>query len=134
MKPIHVVGAAILRGSRCLVAQRGESMTLPLKWEFPGGKVEPEENPRDALAREVREELGVNVEIGGLLGRGESVVHGRRILLDVYEAHLESGTPKAREHKTLRWCDAREVERLDWAAADQPLIAPLIARLTRQSS
>lgn len=131
MKTIHVVGAAILNGSRCLVAQRGESMDFPLKWEFPGGKVEPGEDAKQALSREIREELGVLVEVAEHLGRGEGEIRDRRILLDVYEARLVSGELRPKEHNALRWCNAQEITRLDWAEADKPIIAPLIARLAR---
>jgi 8-oxo-dGTP diphosphatase len=76
-------------------------MSVPLKWEFPGGKVNPGEDPRDALHREIREELDVVVDVGERLGRGESEVEGRHIILDVYEAQLRSGEPKAKEHRCL---------------------------------
>jgi len=127
LKIVHVVGAAILKGSRCLVAQRSESMDLPLKWEFPGGKVEAGEDPKQALTREIGEELGVLIEISNLLGRGEAVSRDRRIVLDVYQARLISGQIQLREHKVIRWCNADEIRHLDWAEADVPLIKPLLA-------
>ena len=79
---IHVVGAAIIEKDRCLVARRGPGMALAGYWEFPGGKVEPGESPEVALVREIREEMGIGIEVGNWIGRGESVVHGRRIVLD----------------------------------------------------
>ena len=63
-KNIHVVGAAIIEDGKILCAQRGPSMSLPLKWEFPGGKIEPGESPEEALAREIKEEINCSIEIG----------------------------------------------------------------------
>ncbi|MEM9291255.1 MAG: NUDIX domain-containing protein [Acidobacteriota bacterium] len=80
MRPLRVVGAAVLQqrgdgaGSaprpRCLAVQRSETMNPPLAWEFPGGKIEPGEDPRSALQRELREELALEVLVGSHLGRG----------------------------------------------------------------
>lgn len=67
---VHVVGAAIVSGGRCFVAQRGEEMALPFQWEFPGGKVEDGEDPEEALAREIAEELSLEIEVGDYLGCG----------------------------------------------------------------
>jgi 8-oxo-dGTP diphosphatase len=108
-------------------------MDLPLKWEFPGGKVEPGEDPKEALAREVLEELNVVIEVSEHLGRGEVESKSRRILLDVYEARVVSGEPHPNEHRALRWCGAQDLPHLDWADADQPLIGPLVIRLARSS-
>ena len=69
-----VVGAAIARGKKCLVTQRGPGMSLAGKWEFPGGKVESNESPRAALAREIVEELGLRISVGELLGTGTADV------------------------------------------------------------
>ena len=65
---VHVVGAAIMNDGRCLAAQRGPSMQMAGKWEFPGGKVEPGETPEVALTRELREELAISAEVGEWLG------------------------------------------------------------------
>jgi mutator protein MutT len=99
MLPLHVVGAAITQHERCLVAQRGPTMSLPGNWEFPGGKVEPTESPTAALAREVTEELGLQIAVGHHLGTGSAHVGTRIITLDVYAATITAGTltpPRAR--------------------------------------
>lgn len=131
MKALHVVGAALLRGGRCLVAQRSERMSMPLKWEFPGGKVEPGETPEAALLRELREELGVEAEVHEHLGRGESANAARRIVLDVYAARLTGGDPVPREHARVRWVGPDELGRLDWPEADLPILGALRERLRR---
>ena len=63
-KNIHVVGAVIIEDDKILCAQRGPSKSLPLKWEFPGGKIEAGETPQEALSREIKEEMQCKVEIG----------------------------------------------------------------------
>lgn len=122
---IHVVGAAILEGGRCLVARRGPGMALPGYWEFPGGKVAAGESPEVALVREIREEMGIGIEVGAWLGRGEALVGDRRIVLDVYLATRLDGKPRLSEHSEMRWIGADEVEGLDWAEADRPVLVGL---------
>lgn len=100
-------------------------MALAGAWEFPGGKVEAREAPPAALVRELREELGVEIEVGAWLGRGESVVEGRQIVLDVYRAILVRGEPQPTEHVELRWISGPEIDELDWPEADRPVLASL---------
>lgn len=128
---VYVVGAAILRDGRCLVARRGEAMSAPLRWEFPGGKVEDGELPRGALAREIREELGVEIAAGDWLGRGEEAQDSRVIVLDVYAAELRSGEPHPHEHDACEWLAPGELRGLDWAAPDVPIVERVIERLVR---
>jgi len=129
-----VVGAAILRDGRCLVAQRGPGMALPLQWEFAGGKVEDNEDPREALRREIREELGLEVEVGELLNRGHALQKEREIVLDVYVATITGGALALAEHAGTRWVGAEEIYALDWAAADVPVLAALETRLREEAS
>jgi 8-oxo-dGTP diphosphatase len=122
---IHVVGAAILRDGRCLVAQRSASMSAPHAWEFPGGKVEPGEDPRDALRRELAEELAIDVAVHELIGTGTSAT----IHLDVYRAELRTGTPVPHEHAQLAWLDADHLAHIAWAEPDGPIVPHVIALL-----
>jgi 8-oxo-dGTP diphosphatase len=115
---VHVVAAAIVRGSTCLVGKRRENDSLAGRWEFPGGKVEPEEHPEQALQREIREELGTSIRIVRPVGRGTAVGSSRTILLDVYLARLTGQEPRALEHQDLRWVAESELVRLDLAPAD----------------
>lgn len=129
--PVYVVGAAILREGRCLVARRSANMSAPSCWEFPGGKVEDGELPRGALVREIREELGVEVTAGDWLGRGEQADGARVIVLDVYACELRSGEPHPREHDACEWLAPAELRRLDWAPPDVPIVESVIERLAQ---
>lgn len=123
-----VVGAAIIREGKCLVAKRSAQMRAPGKWEFPGGKVEEGETPRDALAREIAEELGVVIAVGDHLGQG---VAGE-VVLEVYAAELVSGQPHAAEHEALAWIGPEEAADLVWAEPDIPIIPALCTLLAKK--
>jgi 8-oxo-dGTP diphosphatase len=121
-----VVGAAIVRHGRVLAARRAVPADLAGQWEFPGGKVEPGESDVDGLARECREELGVQIAVGELLGCIESPGFALR----VYLAELIAGEPQPlADHDELRWLAAAELEDVAWLPADRPLIAALRSRL-----
>jgi 8-oxo-dGTP diphosphatase len=131
---IVVVGAAVLRDGRCLVARRGRAMTASLLWEFPGGKVEAGEAPEGALVRELREELGIDVTVGALLGACRTPVAGGVVRLSVYEARIVGGTAQCREHDAIDWVDADGLARLEWAAPDVPIVPQVAARLRRDDA
>ena len=117
-----VVGAAIFDDAgRLLAAQRAAPARYAGLWEFPGGKVEAGESPQAALARECREELGIEIKVGTLVGEVAIDVGA----LQVYRASIVSGQPQAREHKALRWLGRHEFDAVDWIAADRPLVRAL---------
>jgi 8-oxo-dGTP diphosphatase len=122
---LRVVGAAIVENGRVLLTRRSERMSMPGKWEFPGGKVEPGESPQAALARESREELGIAIEVGPRLGRGTSLHAGRRIALEVYTARRLGGELRLNEHAEHGWFAAAEIAALDWPEADLPILPAL---------
>jgi 8-oxo-dGTP diphosphatase len=128
VKALHVVGAALIAEGRCLVARRRDGAEAD-RWEFPGGKVERGEEPRSALRRELREELGVESEVGRWLGRGRAPSGEMLVVLDVYEARLIAGTPAASEHSAIAWLDAGGLEKLAWCEADVPVLPAVIAAL-----
>lgn len=126
MEEVHVVGAAIRNGKRILAAQRSEKMGTALKWEFPGGKVEGNETHKEALKRELAEELGIKVDVKEHIATGYAVKDGRKIVLHVYNTGIIDGNPEAREHKQLKWIDICDIMELDWAEADVPACRKLL--------
>ncbi len=128
MQEIHVVGAAIIKGSGVLAAKRSIEMDPPLKWEFAGGKVEQGESHAQALVREISEELGVRITVKGFLSDGIYETDERRILLHVYEAAIIDGEPVPREHSQLLWIEIDRLGELDWADADIPACKALMKR------
>ena len=114
-----VVGAAIVRAGRVLAARRSAPAAVAGGWEFPGGKVEPGESETDALVRECREELGVEIRVGALLG----TVAQDSFVLRVYRAALLAGEPlPLQDHDELRWLAAGEAPAVAWLPADLPLL------------
>ena len=129
MSPLYVVGAAITQDNRCLIAQRGPQMTLAGKWEFPGGKVEPNESAPTALVREIAEELDLQITVTDLLATGTATIGPRVITLDVYAATITAGIVALREHSQIAWATADELPNFDWAEADVPCLASVAAWL-----
>jgi 8-oxo-dGTP diphosphatase len=117
-----VVGAAIFDDAgRLLAAQRAAPARYAGLWEFPGGKVEAGESPEQALVRECREELGIDVAVGGLVGEVTIDVGA----LQVYRASIVNGAPQPSEHTALRWLSPHEYDSVAWIAADRPLVERL---------
>lgn len=126
--PILDVVCAIIRRAgcpaTCLVTRRAlTDPNLPGKWEFPGGKVEVGEVPEQALLREIREELGIVVEIQGRMTPVTHSYPARSIRLIPYLCQLNRGEPKPLEHDELRWLLPEALDEMDWAEADLPIVA-----------
>ena len=126
--PITVVCALIVRNDTVLCAQRSERMALPLKWEFPGGKLEDGEAPEEALKREIMEELSIDITVRRAMNVSEySYENGRTIRLLPYLATMQRDQqPVANEHAELRWVKAADLLDLDWAAADVPIVQQFV--------
>ncbi len=108
-----------------LACRRAADRHLGGLWEFPGGKVEEGEEPRMGLARELREELGVEVEVGEGLATVEWDYGGRPIRLLPFHCRLVSGVAAALDHEEIRWCGREELRKLEWAGADLPVLAEI---------
>lgn len=121
-----VVGAAIVRGGRLLAQQRSYPESHAGQWELPGGRVEVDEKPEDALVRECVEELGVSVVVGEQVG--PDVPLKEDVVLRIYAAELGGGEPEALEHNAVRWLTADELPGVDWLPADRVLV-PALQRL-----
>jgi 8-oxo-dGTP diphosphatase len=122
-----VVGAAVLRDGRVLAARRTTPAAAAGRWEFPGGKVEPGESSASALVREVREELGCEVEVTGWLTGVVPV--GERHELTVAVVRLVAGEPAPTEHDRIRWLGPDELDDVDWLEPDRPFLAGLRERM-----
>ena len=122
-KIVEVVGAIIKNGNRYLVGQRAANKSQGGLWEFMGGKIEPGETPEQALARECREELDIEIENERII---DSVVHEypeKTIRLTLIECTPKLGSvPRVSEHQDIRWVTRKEMESLDFAPADRDLI------------
>ncbi|MER6949693.1 (deoxy)nucleoside triphosphate pyrophosphohydrolase [Nonomuraea sp. NPDC000554] len=116
MTVIVVAAVIVASGRRVLAAQRAEPPALAGGWEFPGGKVDPGETEVEALVRECREELGVEISVGERIGGDWPLAEG--YVLRVWLASLASGTPEAKEHRALRWLGPGEYEDVAWLGAD----------------
>ncbi|OGW35756.1 MAG: NUDIX hydrolase [Nitrospirae bacterium GWD2_57_9] len=122
MRSIHVACAIIEQNGRVLAAQRSATMTMPLKWEFPGGKINPGETPGECLQREVREELGIEIEVGAPLRPATHRYPEFTVTLYPFISRVLSGEIVLHEHAALAWLLPEELPDLDWAEADRPIL------------
>ena len=126
IRKIRVVAAAIVVENRLLIAQRSENMSSALLWEVPGGKVEDGESDQEALKRELKEELAIEVEVHNFVGMSSVVVGMKEIEMYVYRCAIQKGEPQAIEHKQLMWADESKLLSVSWAPADIPLVPQLV--------
>lgn len=122
----HVVAALMVRGDEVLCCQRTEYQALPLKWEFPGGKIEAGEEPHEALSRELEEELGVHAEIGPKVAQLQHHYHnGNAVELQFFVVERYEGELQNRIFRDIRWVKRRELPALDFLDADRTLVQQL---------
>lgn len=124
----RVVAALIVNSDRILACQRTRHQPMPLKWEFPGGKIEEGEQPRDAMRRELEEELGIEATIGDEVARihheypGGGSVELRFFVVREYQGEIEN-----RIFREIRWVTRVELLELDFLEADRTLVRDLAA-------
>jgi 8-oxo-dGTP diphosphatase len=124
----QVVAALIVEHGKVLVCQRTRHQTMPLKWEFPGGKIEEGEQPRDALRRELDEELGITATIGDELARIQhEYPNGGMVELRFFIVHEYLGELENRIFKDLQWSLPKNLPKYDFLEADLTLVNDLAA-------
>ena len=122
----QVVAALILKDGKVLVCQRTRHQSMPLKWEFPGGKIEDGEQPRDALRRELEEELGIDAQIGEEVARiRHDYKNGGAVELRFYVVNEYAGEMENRIFRDVRWAKRSELPSYDFLEADVELVKDL---------
>jgi len=123
---VRVVGAIIRRDNTVFAARRNPERSAGGLWEFPGGKIEPDETPEQALRRELLEELSIDVSVGALVDRSVSEISGLVIELSCYATTLRGPDPtSSTDHDALHWVDLDRLHTLGWAPGDVPIIERL---------
>ena len=121
----EVVAALIWEQDKFMICQRPAHKARGLLWEFVGGKVEPGETREQALIRECREELAVELDVGGVV---TEVVHeypDLTVHLTLFHAAIREGTPEKREHEDIRWIMVNEIDQYVFCPADEEILAKL---------
>jgi len=121
MRTLLVTAGVMTNQGQVLIAQRKEDAARGLLWEFPGGKLREGEEPREALRRELREELGIEVEVGTIFEVVFHVYPEYPILLLAYRCRIEKGRPQPLACRDVRWVSIKELVKLPMAQADVPI-------------
>lgn len=130
MKTINVVAAVIMKDGKVFATQRGYG-EFKDGWEFPGGKVEAGESPEEALRREIREELEVEVNVGDLIDTIEYDYPAFHLSMKCYACTIAGGSPHLLEHEAARWLYADQLDSVAWLPADITLIPKIAGLLIR---
>ena len=123
---LQVTCAIIAHANKILICQRSASMKLPLKWEFPGGKIEAGESKEECLRREIKEELNIDISIERALTMIEHHYPDFSLRLYPFVCGLQSGEVKALEHAQAIWVAIDQLADYDWAEADLPIVREYI--------
>lgn len=119
---LQVTCAIIENENLVLVVQRSSKMSLPLKWEFPGGKIEPNESEEECVVREIREELNLDIELNGKLKSSKFDYPSASIELIPFIAKQIGGQIRLSEHADYKYLEKELLLNLDWAEADIPIV------------
>lgn len=127
MKVIEVVAAIFIKNNRILCTQRSNNGSfLSLKWELPGGKIENGETHKEALTREILEELDTKISVGDHFLSVDHQYTSFRLIMHTYICTVIHGEFKLLEHNSSKWLMREELLSLDWAEADIPIVNKLI--------
>ncbi len=121
-KPIAVAAAIIEKAGKVLAARRKPGSHMAGLWEFPGGKIEKGETPEECLSRELAEELGITTMVGAFIGENTHDYGTKVIRLLAYQVEHITGDFQLIDHDGLRWLALDELDSVEWAPADIPLI------------
>ncbi len=125
MKTVEVAAAIIIKNSKVFCAQRGPGRSMAGKWEFPGGKLENNESGEQAVIREIKEELNCEIKIEKFLMKIEHDYEDFHLTMHCYICSLVCGMPILSEHTDCAWLLGCQLDSLDWAKADLPIISKL---------
>ena len=117
MKTVRVVAAVIRKDDKIFATQRGYG-EFKDGWEFPGGKIEEGETPEQALAREIKEELNTEIQVGELIGTIEYDYPKFHLSMDCFWCEIMQGGLELKEHEAARWLAKEELYSVDWLPAD----------------
>jgi 8-oxo-dGTP diphosphatase len=124
----HVVAALIVRNGKILICQRSKTQPMALKWEFPGGKIEPGEQPPEALKRELMEELGIDAEIGPKVADVHHVYRrGNSVALQFFLVERFNNPLENRIFNQFKWANPTDLPRYDFLDADKGLVQDIAA-------
>ncbi|MBU3661160.1 MAG: (deoxy)nucleoside triphosphate pyrophosphohydrolase [Flavobacteriales bacterium] len=127
MKEVHVTAAVIINENKILCVQRNENKYdyISKKWEFPGGKVEENEQLEETIRREIQEELNLIIEARSFLIQVNHQYPDFKLKMDTFICEIIDGKLKLNEHIDYKWLTVEELSFLDWAAADLPIVEKL---------
>lgn len=121
MKTVKVVAAIIIHDNKIFATQRGYG-EFKDGWEFPGGKIEPGETPQEALVREIKEELDIEIEVKDFLETVEYDYPAFHLSMDCFFCVIRSGEMVLKEHEAVKWLTVETLDSVDWLPADQGLV------------
>lgn len=129
MKTVHVAAAVIKDGDKILCVQRSSNKLAYIseKWEFPGGKIEPNETIEETVVREIKEELNLTIKPKSLLIQVDHIYPDFRLVMDTFLCEITYGAIELNEHIDHAWLTKDKLRSLDWAAADVPIVDVLVS-------
>lgn len=133
MNMLMVTAGIIEENGKFLIAKRKDGDHLANKWEFPGGKIEDGETPEECLKRELNEEFGIETEIGEFVGESQFRYPNQNVTLLGYIVRYISGDFQLNAHKEMKWVKLEDINQVDFANADIPIIEKLKKRIILKS-